>query len=159
MRNQFGFAALEIILVMAIISLLATVALPKMTKFLDTANLNYEVKKFYSEFLFAKSVSRSSNYYATIFSGAPISNGKGINFSLFDDNYQILYSYTPICETNFFPKNFKIYCPSNLRTVPLSQGRLNKAVSGTYVFTSPLNNRRYIKLDSVGRIRIDDEEN
>ena len=60
MRNQFGFFTLEIILVVMIISLLATVAVPNMHKMLDAARLDYEIKKFCSEFDFAHSLGKQS---------------------------------------------------------------------------------------------------
>ena len=89
MHNQKGFATLEIILIMLIISTLAGVVMPKMARVVDSATLNYEVRKFQSEFFFARSLSRSANYEAEIFSSAPISKGKAITFKTDQNNYRI----------------------------------------------------------------------
>lgn len=155
MRDQSGFAALEIILILMIFSMLTAVALPKINKFVDVAALNFEVQKFRSEFLFAKSVSRSSSYDGSIFSSAPISNGRGIYFFVEEDGYKFSYNYIPVREKNFLQKNFKIACPRNLQSITFVQGKPAKFVSGTYKIISPLKNERFLKLDSVGRLRID----
>lgn len=154
MRNQKGFATLEIILVMLIISALTGVVIPKMARIVDTATLDYEVKKFQSEFLFAKSLSRSANCELSIFAYSPISNGKAITFKTNEKNYRIEQNGNLIREKNLLPNGFKIDCPNNLRDVSFkSSGKSGK--TGTYVFNSSLKNKRYLKLDPVGRLRID----
>ena len=154
MRNQKGFAATEIILIMLIISTLTGIVVPKMTRIIDTATLDYETKKFRSEFLFAQSLSRSATYEPTIFSSSPISKGTPITFKTAPSGYKIERNGNLIREENLLSNGFKINCPNNLRDVSLSSsGKSGK--TGSYIFVSPLNNERYLKLDSVGRLRID----
>ena len=157
MCKEKGFATLEIILLMLIISALAGIFLPKIAKIIDTATLDYEVKKFRSEFFFARSLSRSANYEPTIFLSSPISKGNQITFKTDETNYRIEQSGNLIREKNLLPNGFKISVPANLREIILrSNGKSGK--TGTYVFTSPLNKKRSLVLDSVGRLQVDEND-
>lgn len=62
---QRGFATLEIILVTIIIAVLVKVAVPNAARILDTAALDYETKKFYSELRFVEEINRSSRILST----------------------------------------------------------------------------------------------
>ena len=68
-NNQKGFATLEIIFIMLIISILAGSVIPKFSRSLDTVQLDYETKRFISNFYFAKSLNRTANYSGNIFFG------------------------------------------------------------------------------------------
>lgn len=145
---------MEIILVMMIISALTGVFVPKMARIVDIATLDYEAKKFQSEFWFARSLSRSASFEPSIFSNASISQGRAITFKTNEKNYRIEQNGNLIREKNLLSNGFKIDCPSNLRDVSFkSYGKTGK--TGKYTFTSPLKNKRYLKLDPVGRLRID----
>ncbi len=157
MHKEKGFATLEIILVMLIISALAGVILPKMAKIVDVATLDYEVKKFRSEFLFARSLGRSASYEPSIFLPSPISKGNQITFKTEGTNYRIEQSGNLIREKNFLPTEFKILVPNNLREIKFnSAGKVIGGKTGTYTFTSSLGKKRNLVLDSVGRLQIDE---
>ena len=61
-NNQRGFSSLEIILVVAIIGIFSTVAVPKMARILDKVCLDYELKHLYSELNLARSIGKSSTF-------------------------------------------------------------------------------------------------
>lgn len=153
MRKEKGFATLEIILLMVIISTLAGIVLPKMGRIVDTATLDYEVKKFRSEFFFARSLSRSASYEPLIFSNSSLPRGDAITFKTDEKNYRIECNGNLIREKNFLPQGFKISVPSGLDVLTFTQGKTGK--TGTYTFISPLNKERSLVLNSVGRLRID----
>lgn len=155
MHKEKGFATLEIILVMLIISALAGVILPKMAKIVDVATLDYEVKKFRSEFLFARSLSRSASYEPSIFLPSPISKGNQITFKTEGTNYRIEQSGNLIREKNFLPTGFKISLKGNVGNISFNS-RGKSGQTGTYIFTSSLGKKRNLVLDSVGRLQIDE---
>ena len=68
-NNQKGFATLEIIFIMLIISILAGSVIPKFSRSLDIIGLDCENKRFISNFYFAKSLNRTANYSGNIFFG------------------------------------------------------------------------------------------
>lgn len=144
-------------MVMLIISALAGVIIPKTTRIMDTAILDYEVKKFRSEFFFARSLSKSASYEPIIFSSSPISKGSAIIFKTDPNNYRIERNGILIREKNFVSNGFKITFQNTLREISFdSSGKTGK--TGTYTFTSPMNNKRYLKLDSVGRLQLDEND-
>ena len=65
-KNQMGIATLEIILVTAIIGILATVVVPKMSYIVGQVALNYELKRLYSELNFARSIGKISDYRPSV---------------------------------------------------------------------------------------------
>lgn len=145
-------------MVMLIISALAGVIIPKTARIMDTAILNYETKKFRSEFFFARSLGRSATYEPTIFKSS-VNLGKGINFFVNKDSYRIEQDRKILHQCNLLQKNFKISYPSKLSGfVFASNGKPENVSSGTYTFTSPMNNKRYLRLDSVGRLQVDEND-
>lgn len=57
---QKGFATLEVILAILIVSVLMTCAVPNAAKIIDTVALDYESKRLYSDLRFAQALSRSA---------------------------------------------------------------------------------------------------
>ena len=128
MRNQFGFFTLEIILVVMIISLLATVAVPNMHKMLDAARLDYEIKKFCSELDFAHSLGKQSSVNTEIFSNTFFADddSRRIAISIDEQNraYQLLRAsnsgYNPIREKHFLSDGIKINSSLSEKTLYLT---------------------------------------
>ena len=88
MNKQNGFATLEIILIIGIIAIFSTVAVPKMSRILDKVALNYELKRLYSELNFARSIGKSSMIDSGIFLTSFDNTGNGpIEFWLYSRNY------------------------------------------------------------------------
>ena len=157
MLNQKGFAMTEVILFMLIISALVGVFVPKMARIVDVATLNYETKKFQSEAFFVRSLNKSASVTLSIFSVSNIDKGKAAVFKVDRKNYKIVRGDKIIGDDYFLPSGFKISYAAELGEVIFSlTGTGGK--KGTYTFTSPLNNRRYLILDNVGRLRISENE-
>ena len=76
-KNQNGFATLEIILVIGIIAIFSTVAVPKMARILDKVALDYELKHLYSDLNFARSIGKSSTFDGGIFPSGFDNTGNG----------------------------------------------------------------------------------
>lgn len=58
--NQRGLAALEVVIVAAIVAIFATAAVPKMARILDKVQLDYEMKHLYSTLNLARSLGKNS---------------------------------------------------------------------------------------------------
>lgn len=86
MKNQRGIATLEIILALAILGIFATFAAPKMTRNLDKACLDYEMKHLYSDLNFARSLGKSSTFQPGIFTDVE-ENQQKIQFWIYGKNY------------------------------------------------------------------------
>lgn len=86
-KNQNGFATLEIILVIGIIAIFSTVAVPKMARILDKVALDYELKHLYSELNFARSIGKSSMIDDGIFNTFNNTGSGQIEFWLYSRNY------------------------------------------------------------------------
>ena len=66
-KPQGGLAALEVVIVAAIVAIFATAALPKMSRVLDKVQLDYEMKRLYSTLELGRSLGKSSAYKTSIF--------------------------------------------------------------------------------------------
>lgn len=150
-KNQNGFAEIEIVLVLMIIAILSGVALPKISKTLDIARLDYETKRFISEFYFAKSFSRSSKFEPSIFSYS-VYGGKNVIFTVASRSYTVKIGDTPVHEKYTLPKKFQIKKDDVPTDLIFSDGKLSKHVSGSLTIISPQGNSRKIIFDSVDRI-------
>ena len=153
--NQKGFATLEIILAVAIISLLTFVAVPKIDKVMDKIFLDYEVKRFCSELDFARSLSRSANFEPEIFSGKITSDKSEISFSIEknSNSYQLKKNIKFLRDKHYLGGCVKINYPASFATIKFSAGKISNAKSGTIILTSRLGEEAEIIFDSVGRWR------
>lgn len=86
MKNQRGFATLEIILAVSIFGIFATFAIPKMARIVDKACLDYEMKHLYSDLNFARSLGKSSTFSSAGFSQVE-KNQQRIEFWIYSKNY------------------------------------------------------------------------
>ena len=76
-KPQGGLAALEVVIVAAIVAIFATAAVPKMARVLDKVQLDYEMKRLYSTLNFARSLGKSSTYKPLIFDASLFENQSG----------------------------------------------------------------------------------
>ena len=157
-KNQNGFAEIEIVLVLMIIAVLSGVALPKISKTLDIAQLDYETKRFVSEFYFAKSFSRSSKFAPSIFSNS-VSGGKNVIFSIASRSYDVKLGENFIHERYVLPKKFSMKKNGVPENLIFDNGKLSKAVSGKITIPSSQGNSREIIFDSVGRVHAERKNN
>ena len=88
-KNQRGFATLEIILVLSIIGIFSGVAVPKMARILDKVCLDYEMKHLYSDLNFARSLGKSSTFGvgAGALSGIEADGVGEISFWIYHNDY------------------------------------------------------------------------
>lgn len=87
MNKQNGFATLEIILIIGIIAIFSTVAVPKMKNILDKVALNYELKHLYSELNFARSIGKSSMIEGGIFNNFNNTGNGPVEFWIYSRKY------------------------------------------------------------------------
>ncbi len=163
LKNQRGFATLEILLVAAIITILSTVAVPKMARILDKVCLDYELKHLYSDLNFARSIGKSSSVNGGIFQLEKTYNP--VEFWIYSKNY-----------SNVSARNrYQIMRPA-VTGLPYYRHNLSNEINlslnmsgeyGTplkincYVFSehrtitlnSKFGDKAEIRLDTVGRIR------
>ena len=147
--NQRGFATLEIICVILIISLLTTIAVPQMVRLLDKARLDYEMKTFLNNLELARSLNRSSYYQPEIFEGnSKLETGSSVIIDIKNNAYDLrignkstehkLYDGFSIKQENL-GENFE-------ESFFIDTGR-----SGRVIITSKLGDQRFIYHDGVRR--------
>ena len=148
MKNQKGFATLEIILLTAIISVLAFIAVPKFAQIIDKMVLDYEVKHFYNQVELQNLLNRSSRCEPEIFSAKISPQGEKVELDLLTDNkqYHLRHNSKIIGEVHKFPKNFSI------------EDNNPHGNSRTIILTSHFGSKAKIIRDSVGRWRVTKNE-
>lgn len=156
MDNQRGLATLEIILVVMIIAVLTTIAVPKMARLVDKVQLDYEMKIFLSTLDFAKSLNKSAFYNREIFQYAPLSNTPSkvqVNINENLRRYEIKQD-SAVLQSHDLPAGFSIKRNGSLGVmINVSEGN-----SGHIALTSKFGDKRYIYFDSVGRWSGDNQE-
>ncbi len=170
-KNQNGFATLEIILIIGIIAIFSTVAVPKMARILDKVALDYELKHLYSELNFARSIGKSSDFNPSIFNGQIYSNElAGIYINKTTETYEIQRTHSNVKNYNHklnnrinldFDSNLTLFTISgaSYKTVsnqyPITFNNPSRYSSGsnTITLTSKFGYSAQIKFDSVGRWR------
>lgn len=146
MNNQRGLATFEIILVVMIIAVLATVAVPKMARLVDKVQLDYEMKIFLSTLDFAKSLNKNAFYNGEIFQYTDLDKVSTVQINIIENlrRYEVKQD-SEVLKYHDLPKNFSI--ADNLNGIIY----FTKSNSGHVTLTSKLGDKRYIYIDSVGR--------
>ena len=155
MKNQRGFATLEVILATTIISLLAFVAVPKIDRVVEKVFLDYEMKRFCSEVNLTRSLNRSSSFDSKLFFRT-ISRPKNEIFLNIDKNtsYQLYQNKKYIRDRHYLSAGIKInYSPSKMSKIEFNSEGIYQSGSGTITLTSPRGEKAEIVFDSVGRWR------
>ncbi len=165
-KNQNGFATLEIILVIGIIAIFSTVAVPKMARILDKVALDYELKHLYSDLNFARSIGKSSMIDDGIFNTFKNTGNGQIEFWLYSRKYgnanfrnryqirrpavtsSVYYRHKFINNVNFEFKNGDL-----MDKITFNNPSRYSSGSNTITLTSKYGNSAQIKFDSVGRWR------
>ena len=153
MKNQRGFATLEMILVILIIAVLSTIVLPKAARMVDTVRLDYEMKIFLSTLDFAKSLNQNAFYQKEIFKDVNlVGKPAAIKVNLETTKYSIVRDLqTTAVRIHQLPKDFSVSWENGLTNVVYFSRNNN----GHVILTSPQNSNRYIIFNSVGRWRGD----
>ena len=152
---QRGFATLEIILAIMIIALLMTAALPNAVRMVDSAALDYETKRFYSELRFLQAIDRSGtlNNSGTDNKAFDVDAAPHMQIAPENFSYQILRDNVPLREVHYMQNikgiDFKGNVSKNFSFNTGGESSLN----GKIILTSRLGKKSAIVFDSVGRIR------
>ena len=164
-KNQRGFATLEIILAVSIIGILATSAVPKIERLIDKVCLDYEMKHLYSDLNFARSIGKSSTFKSGMF--LDIENDGKTELWIYGKNYGNVSARNrnqmmrPALSA--YPY-YRHYMTNNIEIV-FEQSNLVKKISfdnpsryssefnRTLTLNSKFGKSAYIIFDSVGRWR------
>ena len=165
LKNQRGLATLEVVLVISIIGIFSSVAVPKMARILDKVCLDYEMKSLYSELNLARSIGKSSTFNGGVFPQVEDNQnkiylwiyGKSYGNANARNRYQIMR--TSINSTPYHRHNL-----SNGIEIDFSRGTEKleitfdnssrySAGSKTLTLNSKYGDSAQIKFDSVGRWR------
>ena len=95
---QKGFATLEIIFLVLIISILTTVAVPQASRLVEKISLDYEQKRLYSELKYCQTLSRSDSVNDVGMSGAlpAVQSTAAVMHFIGGRSYEIQRSNKPI---------------------------------------------------------------
>jgi prepilin-type N-terminal cleavage/methylation domain-containing protein len=143
--KQRGMAAIELLCVMAIISIFAIQALPKVNM-LDNLRLDYEVAHFVSDLRWLQQLAMSSQWYDTRFM---LAEAKHKVFMRFDqDGYSIESDI--ILQEHHFYKGIKMMFPTNSIIFAMDGQMLTPLTIWVYSDKGT----RLVIIDRVGRIRV-----
>ena len=157
---QRGLATLEIIFAIIIIGVLVKVAVPNAAQILDTAALDYETKKLYSELRLVQEMNRSSTVVSKG-TGRTEQSGDYIILTIkrnensylvsrgtksLREPHQLAYGVTVKLESSN-DAIITIYFKSN------GHADINGDNKGKIILTSRRGKKRKIIFDNVGRIR------
>lgn len=163
---QKGFATLEVILVILIISVLMTCAVPNAARIIDKVSLDYETKRLYSELRFVQAFNRSATITdigmqrllfdnkinppqtASIVFENPIENsGSWQIVRGLEDNAPV------VRKAHVLSYGVKISSPS--RNVSFNYEGKSSIISNHITLKSRRGKEQYIRFDSVGRFRVE----
>ena len=149
---QKGIATLEIILVALIISVLASAAIPNVTRVLDRVTLDYETKKFYTDLRFLQSFDRMAymqdNHFDT-------NKDSRVTSVVYPEKYIFKkFSANKELGEHFFSRGVTASKKNNSDYWQIKfddMGKIQPAESDHLTLTSGLGKKFYIYFDSVGR--------
>lgn len=154
---QKGLATLEIIFVTIIIAVLISATLPNVRRIIDTAALDYETKRLYSELRFVEAMNRSSKINTIGTGGTGLLTNSGEKPTLFIDYegkyYQVFRDEgltKKIRKSHYLSYSVKISSPKNKINFD-SDGKAN--INSNHITLTSQFNSRDIVFDSVGRLK------
>ena len=142
MKNQKGFATLEIILITAIISVSVFVAVPKFAQVIDKVTLDYEMKNFYNTVNLQRVLNRTTSYKPEIFFSKISPQQKTVELELISKGYRLRRNPENVGEVHGLPKGFSVEDNN-----PAGKSR-------TVTLISRFGDKAEIIFDSVGRWRV-----
>lgn len=157
---QKGFATLEIIMIIFIIGVLMTCAVPNAVKIIDKVSLDYETKRLYSELRFIQALNRSATVKNTGMKGLSIDSSLPaiIRIDIPIENssaWQIFRGTTNdaknIREKHYLSYGVKLSSPE-YQIYFYSDGK-SSINTGSLTLTSRHGKKNAIIIDTVGRIR------
>ena len=155
LNNQRGFATLEIIFIMLIISILAGSVIPKISRSLDTVQLDYETKKFIGEFYLAKSLNHTANYSANKFFSLHLDSAYPVIIDVHEKFYYFKRHTSEIGDRNYLVNGMSIkFSDTDSKIFQFNDEEdYYRGSSVNMIFKSRLGRNSELVIDSVGRIR------
>lgn len=158
---QKGFASLEIIFAVIIISILATVAVPNVANFVDRSALDYEQKRLYSELQYLRTLNRTDTVLSTGMNMANFFKSKitvnqraVLEINSETNSYRILREEKPIREVHYFSNGVQFSKETDVPTrIYFDTSGYSNVTSASIVLTSRRGVKSKIIFDSVGRLR------
>ena len=154
-KMQKGVATLEMVLFLAVITLLACVAVPKISQVFDRVSLDYETKKFYSELRFVQAIDRSAKFETGTFSqkiNSPSGDYVFLQISPEGKNYSVIRNGRQIRRKHILSKNISITYSNGLQKIYFDPDGTNSK-SGHVTLQTRRGSIVQIYFDSVGRWR------
>ena len=146
---QKGFATFEVVLLMIIIVVMISVALPAAERMIDRVALDYETKRLYTDLRFVQSFDRMTNMRDSHFLTA---EDEAVKVIIRTNYYRL--------EKNSDSKLYAEHYFSNGVTAGKAKsvmfddmGKITPADSDTLYLTSRLGKKNSIVFDTVGRFR------
>lgn len=140
---------------MVIISILAGSYIPKISRSLDIAQLDYETKKFIGEFYLAKSFNRTANYSSNKFFGLNLAPAHSVQLNVNEKFYEFKRNTSKIGERYYLADGMalKISGASSKVFQFSDEEDYYKGSSENLIIKSRLGKNSELVIDSVGRIR------
>lgn len=166
MRNEKGYALIEVVFLVAIVAILSSIAVPKISNELQIAQADYLMKSLYSELRFMQAARRTSAYkeesllpaYKNMNSLNLVSSNINKRYRIrFGDNEELRRYNLPSAFS--FEKDFFI---TVMDSGTLSNDFLDDGYSGNIKLINNRTHKLYkpfIVFDSVGRIRFSNDSN
>lgn len=152
-NNQKGFATIEIIFVMLIISILAGIVIPKFSRSLDILALDYETKKFVNTFYFAKSINRTANFATNKFFNLNLASYP-VQMNVYEKYYYLKRHNDLLRDKNYLSPGISIESYSKNFILQFSDEEdYYRGSSENVTIKSQSGRKSELVIDSVGRIR------
>lgn len=165
---QKGFATLEIIFAVLIISILVAVTIPNAVHVIDRVSLDYETKKIYTDLKFLQSFDRMTNMKDSYFNTNDERSVLSLEVIEKNSNYLVRRRSYPqkTFEQHFMPNGFKYFFDGTddfsyikfddmgkPRGTPTKNSPNGHILVGHIRINSRLGKDFYIYFDSVGRFQ------
>lgn len=158
-RGERGLAMLEAVLATAVVGILISIALPKLSLALDVSYADYEIRCLHSMFHYAKSANRLSNYNSFGFNKMPVDVAElifltdapgGATFYVRSNKNK-----NNLKDRHVLKRNFRLNLNSiNFQTQFNVDGDLSPAASGSITLKND-NVSRKLTVTHYGRARIE----
>lgn len=147
---QRGIATFEVILAALIIALLASVAVPNVTRVVDRVALDYETKRLYTDLRALQAFDRMTDMGDSHFKIAV--PDESVKLVVYPERYDLeKNSNGKIYSTHYFSNGVTADKTKSIKFDDM--GKVSPATSDTLYIISRLGKRNSIVFDSVGRFR------
>lgn len=160
-RCERGLAMIETVIATTVIAILASIALPKVSRMLDEVCVDYEIRCLHSMIHYTQSASRISQYNTFKFTTPSGYGMPTIECRVFTDASPQYYCVRKlnaserIKENHYLERNVKINNPFKESFRFQANGELTQTGNDLRISNGTFN--RYLVMTNYGRIRISDK--